>query len=76
MILITKRLTMIIICISIFLHDFAHNLYHDNHYELITSPDSVMFINLENDTLYGVGFESDMDLTEFKITKPRGVKNN
>ena len=35
-----------------------------------------MFINLENDTLYGIGFESDMDLTEFKITKPRGVKNN
>ena len=55
---------------------FSNSILWDNHYELITSPDSVMFINLENDTLYGIGFESDMDLTEVKIKKPRGIKSN
>ena len=55
---------------------FSNSIRWDNYYKLITSPDSVMFVNLENDTLYGIGFESDMDLTKVKIKKPRGVKNN
>ena len=52
---------------------FSNSILWDNHYELITSRDSVMFIKSKNDTVYGLGFESDMDLTEYKIIKPRGV---
>jgi len=28
-----------------------------------------------NDTLYGIGFESDMNMERWKILKPRGVTN-
>ena len=55
---------------------FSNSILWDNHYELITSQDSVMFTSAFNDTMYGVGFESDMDLTKWKIKKPRGVKSN
>ena len=55
---------------------FSNSILWDNHYELITSQDSVMFTSASNDTMYGVGFESDMDLTKWKIKKPRGVKSN
>jgi len=53
---------------------FSNSILWDNHYKLITSHDSVMFTSSSNDTMYGVGFESDMDLTEWKIKKPRGTK--
>ena len=39
------------------------------------SNDSVEFTTKEKDTLYGVGFESDMDLSHWKILKPSGVTN-
>jgi lipopolysaccharide assembly outer membrane protein LptD (OstA) len=52
---------------------FSKSILWDNHYKLITSNDSVMFTSADNDTMYGVGFESDMDLTKWKIKKPRGV---
>ena len=55
---------------------FSNSILWDNHYELITSRDSVMFTSSDNDTMYGVGFESDMDLTKWKIKKPRGTKSN
>ena len=55
---------------------FSNSILWDNHYKLITSNDSVMFTSSNKDTMYGVGFESDMDLTKWKIKKPRGVKNN
>lgn len=55
---------------------FSNSILWDNHYKLITSHDSVMFTSSDNDTMYGVGFESDMDLTEWKIKKPRGVKGS
>jgi len=45
----------------------------NNQYKLVTSKDSVVFTNLFNDTLYGVGFESDIDLTKSKIYKPFGI---
>ena len=45
----------------------------DNQYKLIESQDSVMFTTPEKDTMYGIGFESDMDLSEWKIYKPKGV---
>ena len=35
----------------------------------------VMITTEENDTLYGVGFESDSDLKNWKILKPSGVIN-
>ena len=53
---------------------FSNSILWDNHYKLITSNDSVMFTSSNNDTMYGVGFESDMDLTQWKIKKPRGSK--
>lgn len=52
---------------------FSKSILWDNHYKLITSHDSVMFTSADQDTMYGVGFESDMDLTKWKIKKPRGV---
>jgi len=39
----------------------------DNQYKLITSKDSVTFTDKSNTTVMGVGFESDMDLTNYKI---------
>ena len=38
--------------------------------------DRLIFISGELDTFYGKGFESNIDLTEWKITKPRGIINN
>ena len=55
---------------------FSHSILWDNQYKLILSHDSVMFTSADNDTMYGVGFESDMDLTKWKIKKPRGIKNS
>ena len=45
----------------------------DNSYEMIVAEDSVMFTTTEGDTLYGVGFESDSDLEEWRIFKPFGI---
>jgi len=53
---------------------FSNSILWDNHYKLITSHDSVMFTSASNDTMHGIGFESDMDLTKWKIKKPRGTK--
>ena len=48
-------------------------LVWDNRYEMIVAEDSVMFTHTEGDTLYGIGFESDIDLERFKIFKPFGT---
>ena len=48
-------------------------LLWDNRYEMIVAEDSVMFTHPEGDTLYGIGFESDIDLERFKIFKPFGI---
>ena len=45
----------------------------DNNYKMIIAEDSVMFTTLDRDTLYGVGFESDADLEEWRIFKPFGI---
>ncbi|MBC8257324.1 MAG: LPS export ABC transporter periplasmic protein LptC [Candidatus Marinimicrobia bacterium] len=45
----------------------------DNRYRMIIAEDSVMFTTTNGDTLYGVGFESDMDLEQWKISKPFGI---
>ncbi len=52
---------------------YANSILWDNQYKIIESKDSVMFTTTEGDTMYGVGFESDMDLTKWKIYKPTGV---
>lgn len=54
---------------------FSNSILWDNRYELITSTDSVMFTTHNQDTMYGVGFESDMDLTDWRIKKPHGVRS-
>ena len=45
----------------------------DNSYKMIVAEDSVMFTTSEGDTLYGVGFESDSDLEEWRIFRPFGI---
>ena len=52
---------------------FSDRIYWNNQYKLVTSDDSVMFTNTYKDTMYGVGFESDIDLTSSKIFKPYGI---
>ncbi|MBC8214739.1 MAG: LPS export ABC transporter periplasmic protein LptC [Candidatus Marinimicrobia bacterium] len=51
----------------------TEKLFWDNRYKLITSKDSVLFTTESKDTLQGIGFESDMDLSNWKILKPTGV---
>ena len=51
----------------------ANEILWDNRYRMIIAEDSVMFTTTDGDTLYGVGFESDMDLERWKISKPFGI---
>ena len=48
-------------------------LFWDNRYKMIMAEDSVMFTTTEGDTMYGVGFESDMDLDQWRIFQIFGV---
>ncbi len=54
----------------------TNRIIYDNRYRVVTSKDSVMFTTSQLDTIYGVGFESDMDLTNWRIDKPSGVTNH
>ena len=45
----------------------------DNSYKMIVAEDSVMFTTSDGDTLYGVGFESDSNLEEWRIFRPFGI---
>ncbi len=45
----------------------------NDQYDMLYTNDSVVFASNESDTLYGIGFESDVDLTHWKIFHPRGV---
>ena len=51
----------------------TNKILWDNRYEMIVAEDSVMFTHHKGDTLYGVGFESDIDLERFKIFRPFGI---
>ncbi len=51
----------------------TETLRWDNQYDMVTTNDTVLFTTLESDTLYGVGFESDVDLTHWRIYQPWGV---
>lgn len=54
---------------------FTDSLFWDNQSEKINSNDTVMLATELNDTLYGIGFESDIDLTRWKILNPWGVSS-
>ena len=45
----------------------SNQINWDNQYKLITSKDSVLFTDRSNTTVRGVGFKSDMNLTNYKI---------
>ena len=51
----------------------SDRIFWNNQYKLVTSNDSVVFTTPNQDTLYGVGFESDIDLTHAKVYKPFGI---
>ena len=51
----------------------TETLRWDNKYDMIMTDDTVLFTTPESDTLYGIGFESDVDLTHWKIYQPWGV---
>ena len=55
---------------------YSNKLVWDNQYKIVFSDDSVMFRNQDQDTLYGVGFESDINLSNWKIFNPIGVTHN
>ena len=48
-------------------------LHWNDQYDMINTEDSIMFTTPTNDTLYGIGFESDVDLTHWRIYQPWGV---
>ena len=52
------------------------SLLWDNKVDRIFTDAELTFISGELDTFYGKGFESNIDLTEWKITQPRGIINN
>ena len=52
---------------------FTDTLSWDNVREKVYTDDKVIFITEEQDTLYGIGFESDVELDNWKILKPTGV---
>ena len=52
---------------------FTDTLSWDNVREKVFTDDLVVFITEAKDTLYGIGFESDVELNNWKILKPTGV---
>ena len=54
---------------------FTDTLSWDNQKEKVFTSDSVIFITDKKDTLYGIGFESDIELNNWKILQPTGVFN-
>ncbi|MAQ72546.1 MAG: LPS export ABC transporter periplasmic protein LptC [Candidatus Marinimicrobia bacterium] len=55
---------------------WTDSLLWDNKADKIFTDASLTFISGNFDTLYGTGFESNIDLTNWKITKPRGSINS
>ena len=54
---------------------FTDTLSWDNQKEKVFTSDSVIFITEKKDTLYGIGFESDIELNNWRILQPTGVFN-
>ncbi|MDC0654275.1 LPS export ABC transporter periplasmic protein LptC [Candidatus Marinimicrobia bacterium] len=55
---------------------WTDSLLWDNKADKIFTNASLTFISGNLDTLYGTGFESNIDLTNWKITKPKGSIND
>ena len=52
---------------------YSESLTWNSRKEKLHTKDNIMITTLETDTLYGVGFESDSDLKNWKILSPSGV---
>ena len=52
------------------------SLTWDNNSDKIYTDANLEFITSDSDTLYGTGFKSNIDLTNWKILQPRGRINN
>ena len=52
---------------------FSETLIWDSKHERLHTKEEIMITTPEADTLYGVGFESDSDLENWKIINPSGV---
>ena len=52
---------------------YSETLTWNSKEEKLHTKDNIMITTLENDTLYGVGFESDSDMKNWKILSPSGV---
>ena len=47
----------------------SNQIFWNNQYKLISSEDSILLTDKSGNNINGVGFESDMDLTNYKIFK-------
>ena len=54
---------------------YTDTLIWNSKKEIMFTKDSIMLTTQHLDTLFGVGFESDSDLENWKILKPSGVTN-
>ena len=54
---------------------YTDTLIWNSSGEKMTTDDPIMLTTEQKDTLYGIGFESDSDLKNWKILKPSGVTN-
>ena len=52
---------------------YSETLTWNSKDEKLHTKDNIMITTLEKDTLYGVGFESDSDMRNWKILSPSGV---
>ena len=52
---------------------YSNTLLWDSKNEKLRTKDKIMITTLDEDTLYGIGFESDSDLENWKIINPSGV---
>ncbi len=52
---------------------YTDTLSWDHEIEMIYTDDPVMVTTIQNDTLYGIGFESDINMDHWIILQPSGV---
>ena len=52
---------------------FSEILFWDSKKEKLYTETNIMITTLENDTLFGTGFESNSNLKNWKILNPSGV---
>ena len=52
---------------------YTDTLMWNSEKELIYTDDPIILTTEKNDTLYGIGFESDVSMDHWKILQPSGV---